>query len=157
MSGRRDPPACPPDSEEEELEQRRVPVLCCARCQQPLCFAGDLHVERYGTGDEDPAGWDIMRSACFSYDLDLLGVEDVQAYSATNPGAVRFDVVRIDANRRQPLTAEAADWDADESWASNVEVQTIGPANAAAVNRASIRTEAGSKRSSRTGEPLHAN
>ena len=35
-----------------------------------------------------------MRSACFSYDLELLGKEDCQAYSATNPGAVRFDVLQ---------------------------------------------------------------
>ena len=82
-------------------ESETVPALCCARCQQPLCFADDIIVERYGS--EDPQ-WDIMTSACFSYDLDVLGREDCKVYSATNPGAVRFDVIRVHANNRQPTS-----------------------------------------------------
>ena len=46
----------------------------------------------------------VMKDAVFSYELDLLGRDDCCVYSATNPGDVRFDVVRVDAQRA--LTAE---------------------------------------------------
>jgi len=39
----------------------------------------------------------ILSSACFSYELEILG-ETILAYSATNPSAIRFDVIRIAAN-----------------------------------------------------------
>ena len=44
----------------------------------------------------------IMKEAVFCYELDVCGREDVWCYSATNPGANRFDVVRVDAQRLSP-------------------------------------------------------
>jgi hypothetical protein len=60
-----------------------IPVLSCAACNIPIVSREELLIERATT----------LESAVFSYELDMLDRE-YWAYSATNPGAVRFDVVR---------------------------------------------------------------
>ena len=50
----------------------------------PLVLREDLLLERIPT----------LSSACFSYELDVLG-EMISVYSATNPTATRFDVIRV--------------------------------------------------------------
>lgn len=85
------PPAPPPVVE---------PGLVCASCGATICFAADVLAERAV----------VLKEAVFCYDLDVCGREDACVYSATNPGANRFDVVRVDAQRLAPAgdTALAA-------------------------------------------------
>jgi len=66
-----------------DIPEADIPVLSCAACNIPIVSREELLIERATT----------LESAVFSYELDMLDRE-YWAYSATNPGAVRFDVVR---------------------------------------------------------------
>ena len=66
-----------------DIPEADIPVLSCAACNIPIVSREELLLERATT----------LESAVFSYELDMLDRE-YWAYSATNPGAVRFDVVR---------------------------------------------------------------
>ena len=79
---------------ESPQPEATAPALCCANCGSPIALAPDIMAELHP----------VMKDAVFSYELDLLGRDDCCVYSATNPGDVRFDVVRVDAQRA--LTAE---------------------------------------------------
>ena len=84
-----------PNAAGADATDERAPLaLCCANCGSPIALAPDIMAELHP----------VMKDAVFSYELDLLGRDDCCVYSATNPGDVRFDVVRVDAQRA--LTAE---------------------------------------------------
>ena len=68
----------PPVEEDEE-----VPALCCAVCGSAIVTRDELLLDRAET----------PRSAVYAYELDVLE-EEVWAYSATNPQAARYDVIR---------------------------------------------------------------
>jgi hypothetical protein len=64
-----------------------IQCLLCDTCEMPLCSLSDIILDRV----------DVMDSAVYTYELDLLG-EDIWVYSATNPSARRFDVVRVSSS-----------------------------------------------------------
>jgi len=68
-----------------ETDSNDASLLVCANCRCAVASSDDIIKERAPT----------MEAAVWCYELDLCGVEDVPQYSATNPDAVRFDVVRM--------------------------------------------------------------
>ena len=62
-----------------------VGALCCTRCDAPIATSADVLV------DQIPR----LESASYPYELDILGLDDVWVYSATNPHDARFDVARV--------------------------------------------------------------
>ena len=66
--------------------------LVCSRCSAVIAHRSEVLSEKAV----------IMQEAVFCYELDMCGKEDVWCYSATNPGANRFDVVRVDAQSLSP-------------------------------------------------------
>lgn len=64
-----------------------IKCLLCDTCEMPICSLSDVILDRV----------DVMDSAVYSYELDVLG-EDIWVYSATNPSARRFDVVRVSSS-----------------------------------------------------------
>ena len=89
-----DEPAPLAAAEPDTTDEPAPLALCCSNCGSPIALAPDIMAELHP----------VMKDAVFSYELDLLGRDDCCVYSATNPGDVRFDVVRVDAQRA--LTAE---------------------------------------------------
>ena len=71
------------DSPPAEEDGEEVPALCCAACGSVIVTRDELLVDRAETPP----------SAVYAYELDLLD-EEVWAYSATNPEATRYDVIR---------------------------------------------------------------
>ena len=69
----------PPGKEDGE----EVPALCCAACGSVIVTRDELLVDRAETPP----------SAVYAYELDLLD-KDLWAYSATNPEATRYDIIR---------------------------------------------------------------
>ena len=67
-------------------QETSTPALVCDSCGMAIVAKDELRMDRAQT----------MDSAVFAYELDVLDSE-MWSYSATNPGAVRFDVVRTDA------------------------------------------------------------
>ena len=65
--------------------QPHVPMFVCAHCGVAVASAQDVITERAET----------LRTAVWEYQLDMLGIDDVPVYSATNPEDHRFDVVRL--------------------------------------------------------------
>ena len=62
-----------------------TPCLLCAQCMAVV--AAPEHIIRTPHSDR-------LDSAVYTYEIDILE-EDCSCYSATNPGDVRFDVVRV--------------------------------------------------------------
>lgn len=62
-----------------------TPALVCARCNHPVAIVGEMLCERV----------QVMDSAVYSYELEVLDHEEVWCYSATNPENIRFDVCRF--------------------------------------------------------------
>ena len=88
-------------------------VLACQRCRFPIASRAELIIER-STG--------LLDSAVFAYELDVLGSPH-WCYSATNPGAARFDVVRVslttdedDALATSAIRLGAASFSGEHSW-----------------------------------------
>lgn len=79
-----------------------VPAMCCEACGVSIASVDEFLAERAHT----------MDSATFGYELDVLD-KAVWAYSATNPGATRFDVVRVKPVPGVFLTGEPT---AEHSW-----------------------------------------
>ena len=77
-------------------------ALCCESCGTAIAKADELLMDRAA----------IMDSACFAYELDVLN-QEVWAYSATNPGATRFDVIRLAPAPSVVLTGRPT---AEHSW-----------------------------------------
>ena len=69
--------------DDEENKEDEVPALCCAVCGSAIVTRDELLLDRAETPP----------SAVFAYELDVLE-EEVWAYSATNPSANRYDLVR---------------------------------------------------------------
>lgn len=96
------------DAEEGDGVAARPRVLVCAQCEAVVVSGGGagLVKERFdGT----------LRSAVYAYELDVLGAEGVAAYSATNPGGHRFDVVRARAEQCAARPSGGAPT-AEHSW-----------------------------------------
>eukprot|EP01060_Flectonema_neradi_P035604 TRINITY_DN6599_c0_g1_i1.p1 TRINITY_DN6599_c0_g1~~TRINITY_DN6599_c0_g1_i1.p1 ORF type:complete len:199 (+),score=36.19 TRINITY_DN6599_c0_g1_i1:61-597(+) len=73
-----------PTGEEEEAAH----VLVCQQCQFPLVLGSSIIAEKA----------DVWKDQVYPYELDILELEDVWCYSATNPGRTRFDLVRAIPN-----------------------------------------------------------
>ena len=80
----------------------KIPVLCCSRCNIPLAVLEDLLLDRIP----------IYSPACFAYELEILG-QTIFAYSATNPGDIRFDVIRLSFKPSVIISSEPS---AEHSW-----------------------------------------
>jgi hypothetical protein len=84
-----------------------IPCLLCDTCQMPLCSLSDIILDRVA----------VMDKAVYSYEMDLLGEEDVWLYSATNPSARRFDVVRVSASMVGMRTVRCdTQFSTDHTW-----------------------------------------
>ena len=72
-------PSVPPDN--HTADEPLVGCLVCHACSYPIvCSQDDLIAERWP---------DTLKEAVFGYELDLLDMQDVWCYSATNPSGVR--------------------------------------------------------------------
>ena len=68
----------------EEVDDPLTHVLVCQQCRYPLVLGCDIIVEKA----------DVWKDQVYPYELDILELEDVWCYSATNPSGTRFDLVR---------------------------------------------------------------
>ena len=87
---------------EDSSRSQTVQALCCEACGAVVCSRDELLHDRAAT----------MGSAVFAYALDICD-EEVWSYSATNPAAIRFDVIRVGPSRGVLLRGRPA---AEHSW-----------------------------------------
>eukprot|EP00040_Diaphanoeca_grandis_P026265 m.146928 g.146928 ORF g.146928 m.146928 type:complete len:271 (+) comp30507_c1_seq3:64-876(+) len=66
-------------------EPHKFNLLVCSACRYPICSGVEIISDRF-------TSWE---KAVYSYQLDLLDLDDVWCYSATNTHDYRFDVTRI--------------------------------------------------------------
>jgi hypothetical protein len=83
-----------------------ISCLLCARCKWPLIAKSDIIAER---------AQDVWTGAVYSYELEVLG-EDTWVYSATNPNANRFDVIKCGASCGQAILHESDKFTDLHSW-----------------------------------------
>lgn len=69
---------------EGEAVEGEEEVLACGKCLHPLVSSPDLITDKISSWAE----------AVYAYQLEVLDLDDVWCYSATNPGQHRFDVAR---------------------------------------------------------------
>ncbi|MDP2438343.1 MAG: hypothetical protein Q8P67_21565 [archaeon] len=68
----------------DELEDK-VTTLACSECNFPVACAEQVFVDKFPCWEAE----------VYSYPLEILGLDEVWCYSATNPSKRRFDVVRV--------------------------------------------------------------
>ena len=85
-----------------------IKCLACASCDKPLVLVRDII--------DEPA--EILKSDVYCYNLDILdGIHT--CYSATNPSATRFDVIRFAISPSSHEASHVAlgdEYTADHSW-----------------------------------------
>jgi hypothetical protein len=99
------------EQKEEEEENDDVDVMACDNCHFPVFTRNQVLTEKAP----------IDEAAVYGYELDVLDVE-APCYSATNPTAARFDVVRVGGAAQgvrrgveHPATTEAS-WFSGFMW-----------------------------------------
>ncbi|RNF09352.1 hypothetical protein TraAM80_02226 [Trypanosoma rangeli] len=102
-----DAPSC---SSGDSTGEKFVPVLLCTYCRMPIAQYGEILSHR---------ATDAWASQVYTYELELFDDNPpLWCYSATNPSAHRFDLVRCDAaialgHRRIQLTGA---WSAEHTF-----------------------------------------
>ena len=69
----------------EDPKAKKIICLACSHCEFPIAPVSKVLVDKFPCWDAE----------VYSYPLEILELDDVWCYSATNPSKRRFDVVRV--------------------------------------------------------------
>jgi hypothetical protein len=82
-----------------------IACLLCGVCRWPLIAKSDIIIDRA----------EVWATSVYSYELELLG-ENTWVYSATNPAANRFDVLRCGASAGTAIAHEKRRFSGEHTW-----------------------------------------